>query len=126
MLDAARAAAAADRATDLAHAALALGGGVAGFEVAAHDDEQTDLLRQADRALPAAEAGLRAAVRARLSLALAGTVPDTDRVRLAGDAVAAARRAGAPGDRVRGAGRVLRRDRRTRSRRGTRAPPRPA
>ena len=76
LLDAARAAAAADRATDLAHAALALGGGVAGFEVAAHDDEQTDLLRQADRALPAAEAGLRAAVRARLSLA-----PGRDRVR---------------------------------------------
>ena len=92
---AARAAVAADRATDLAHAALALGGGVAGFEVAAHDDEQTDLLRQADRALPAAEAGLRAAVRARLSLALAGTVSDTERVRLAGDAVGTARRAGA-------------------------------
>jgi hypothetical protein len=95
LLDAARAAAAADRATDLAHAALALGGGMAGFEVAAHDDEQTDLLRQADRALPAAEAGLRAAVRARLSLALAGTVSDTERVRLAGDAVGIARRAGA-------------------------------
>ncbi len=95
LLDAARAAAAADRANDLAHAALALGGGVAGFEVAAHDDEQTDLLKQADRALPAAEAGLRAAVRARLSLALAGTVSDTERVRLAGDAVATARRAGA-------------------------------
>ena len=68
---------------------------MAGFEVAAHDDEQTDLLRQADRALPAAEAGLRAAVRARLSLALAGTVSDTERVRLAGDAVGTARRAGA-------------------------------
>ena len=69
---------------------------MAGFEVPSRDDEQTDLLRQADRVLPAGEEGLRAAVRARLSLALAGSVPDADRVGLAEGAVAAARRAGAP------------------------------
>ena len=96
LLRAAHAAVEEARATDLAHAALALGGGVAGFEVPSSDDEQTDLLRQADTALPAEEEGLRAAVRARLSLTLAGVLPDADRVRLAEGAVAAARRARAP------------------------------
>jgi tetratricopeptide (TPR) repeat protein len=96
LLRAAHAAVAERRPVDLARAALALGGGVAGFEVEVRDDEQTDLLRQADRALPAVEAGLRAAVRARMSLTTAGTVPDADRARLADDAVETARRAGEP------------------------------
>jgi hypothetical protein len=89
-----RAAREARQPADLARAALALGGGVAGFEVAAHDDEQTALLRRADADLPHDEPALRAAVRARLSVALAGTVPDTVRVDLAEQATATARRVG--------------------------------
>jgi hypothetical protein len=96
LLGAARQAAAAGRAGDLARAALALGGGLAGFEVPLYDEEQADLLRQADGALPSAELALRAAVRGRLSLALAGSVPEADRVALALDAVELA---GAGGDR---------------------------
>ena len=72
LLRAAHAAVEEGRTTDIAHA---LGGGVAGFEVPSADDEQADLLREADRALPAEEEGLRAAVRARLSLVLAGPCP---------------------------------------------------
>ena len=97
LLAAARQAAAAGRAGDLARAALALGGGLAGFEVPLQDEEQADLLRQADAALPAGETALRAAVRGRLSLALAGSAPDADRVALAQDAV---RLADAAGDRL--------------------------
>jgi hypothetical protein len=94
LLGAAREAASAGRASDLARAALALGGGLAGFEVPLQDEEQADLLREADAALPSGEAVLRAAVRGRLSLALAGSVPEADRVALAQDAVRLARAAG--------------------------------
>jgi len=94
LLRAARDAASAGRSTDLARAALALGGGLAGFEVPLQDEEQADLLRRADTALPPTETGLRAAVRGRLSLALAGVAPDGDRVALAEDAVRLARAAG--------------------------------
>jgi hypothetical protein len=94
LLDAAREAAAAGRPGDLARAALALGGGLAGFEVPLQDEQQADLLRQADAALPPGETALRAAVRGRLSLALAGTAPPADRVALAQDAVRLARAAG--------------------------------
>lgn len=87
-------AAAAGRPVDLANAALALGGGLAGFEVPIRDDDQSDLLRQADAILPPGESALRAAVRGRLSLALAGSAPDAERVRLAQDAVRMARAAG--------------------------------
>jgi len=96
LLDAARAAAAARRAGDLARVALALGGGLAGFEVPLQDEQQADLLRQAEAALPAGETALRAAVCGRLSLALAGTAPPAQRVALAQDAV---RLAAAAGDR---------------------------
>ena len=117
LLAAAAEAASAGRAVDLARAALALGGGLAGFEVPIRDEDQSDLLRQADAALPSAEAALRAAVRGRLSLALAGSAPDAERVRLAQDAVrmASGRRRNA--DRIGRAGRLLRRDRGTRLRR---------
>jgi hypothetical protein len=91
LLDAAHRAAAAGQASDLARAALALGGGLAGFEVPLHDDEQADLLRQADTALPSDQPALRAAVRGRLSLALAGSAPEADRVALAQHAVQLAR-----------------------------------
>jgi AAA ATPase domain len=94
LLGAAREAAAAGRASDLAWAALALGGGLAGFEVPLHDEEQADLLRKADAALSSDEPALRAAVRGRLSLALAGSVPEADRVVLAQDAVQLARAGG--------------------------------
>lgn len=96
LLRAARAASAAARPVDLAQAALALGGGLAGFEVPIHDDDQADLLREADATLSAADVALRAAVRGRLSLALAGTAPMADRVALAQDAVRLAREAGDP------------------------------
>jgi len=94
LLGAAREAASAGRPSDLARAALALGGGLAGFEVPLQDDEQADLLMKADAVLPPAETGLRAAVRGRLSLALAGLAPEADRVALAHDAVRLARSAG--------------------------------
>jgi hypothetical protein len=94
LLGAARVAASAGRASDLARAALALGGGLAGFEVPLQDEEQADLLRKADAALPPEETALRAAVRGRLSLALAGSAPEADRVALAQDAVRLARAAG--------------------------------
>ena len=94
LVAAAQDAAAADRPIELARAALALGGGVAGFEVGAGRREQTDLLQQADAALPADEVGLRAAVRARLSIAVAGSDRSAERVRLAEDAVRLARRSG--------------------------------
>jgi hypothetical protein len=94
LLGAAREAASAGRASDLARAALALGGGLAGFEVPQQDDEQAGLLREADAALPPAETALRAAVRGRLSLALAGSAPEAERVALARDAVRLARSAG--------------------------------
>jgi AAA ATPase domain len=94
LLGAAREAASAGRAGDLARAALALGGGLAGFEVPLQDEEQADLLRKADSALPPEEIALRAAVRGRLSLALAGSAPEADRVALAQDAVRLARAAG--------------------------------
>jgi hypothetical protein len=94
LLGAAREAASAGRASDLAKAALALGGGLAGFEVPQQDEEQADLLRKADAALPQAQTALRAAVRGRLSLALAGEAPEAERVALARDAVLLARSAG--------------------------------
>jgi hypothetical protein len=94
LLDAARAAASAGLAGDLARAALALGGGLAGFEVPLQDEEQADLLREADAALPREETALRAAVRGRLSLALAGSAPPAERVALAQGAVRLARAAG--------------------------------
>ena len=50
LLGASREAASAGQASDLAWAALALGGGLAGFEVRLQDEEQADLLRKADAA----------------------------------------------------------------------------
>jgi AAA ATPase domain len=96
LLGAAREAASAGRPGDLARAALALGGGLAGFEVPLQDEAQADLLRKADAALPLEETALRAAVRGRLSLALAGSAPPTERAALAQDAVRLARAAGDP------------------------------
>ncbi len=55
----------------LARAALALGSGVAGFEVELLDRAQVDLLEEAETRLAEEHAGLRALVMARLSLARA-------------------------------------------------------
>ncbi|HET7014489.1 MAG TPA: AAA family ATPase [Streptosporangiaceae bacterium] len=94
LLSAAGQAMAAGRTEDLARAALAIGGGLAGFEVPLQDAEQADLLRAADAALDSQAVALRGAVRGRLSLALAGSVPEAERVELALDAVRLARAAG--------------------------------
>ena len=55
----------------LARAVLGMGGGVAGFEVDVSDDRQPDLIRRALASLPEGDSFLRAALLARLSLALA-------------------------------------------------------
>jgi hypothetical protein len=94
LLRAGRAALEAGRPIDLVRAALALGGGVTGFEVATRDFEQVELLRLADTALPDTQVGWRAAVRGRLSLACAGVVSDVARVELAESAAGLARQAG--------------------------------
>jgi hypothetical protein len=96
LVEAAREALTTDQAVELAQAALALGGGLAGFEVPIRDEAQADLLRRADTMLPAAEVALRAAVRGRLALALSGSAPAAERVRLAEESVGMARDAGDP------------------------------
>jgi hypothetical protein len=89
-----------DRADEFAAAALGLGGGVAGFEVGLRDEEQVALLREALTRLPAGDGELRAAVLARMSVALAELGTDTERITLAHDAVAMAQRVGDPAVRV--------------------------
>ena len=80
----------------LARAALGLGGGVTGFEVPVWDTTQTALLREAVDTLPIEDSALRAAVLARLSLALVAEGPATlsDRIAIAERAVAMAERVG--------------------------------
>lgn len=94
LLAAARRAELAGRPVELARAALALGGGLAGFEVPITDEMQSELLARADELLPESERAWRAAVRGRLSLARAGAAPSAVRVAMAGDAVRLARAAG--------------------------------
>jgi hypothetical protein len=93
-LEAGALAGATGRTQELALAALGLGGGVAGLEVQVSDERQVGLLRQADAALPPGDDVLRAAVRGRLSLALAEIGSLVERVRLAEEAVAMATRVG--------------------------------
>jgi len=99
-LAAARRARAQDRADELAGAALGLGGGIAGFEVGLRDEEQLALLREALARLPPGDGELRAAVLARLSVALTELGSDAERIALAADAVAMAQRVGDPAVRV--------------------------
>jgi hypothetical protein len=80
------------RPEDLAAAALGLGGGIAGFEVPIADQEQVDLLRRAEAGLPGRDGVVRAAVLARLSVALTGLAGVRERQRLAEQAVAIADR----------------------------------
>jgi hypothetical protein len=76
----------------LAAAALGLTGGAAGFEVDLGDPDRVAPLEQALTALPDADSGLRSAVAARLSVALAFTPGEPRRRALADTAVAMARR----------------------------------
>jgi AAA ATPase domain len=85
------------RPVDLARAALALGGGLAGFEVPIIDELQSALLARADALLPDSERAWRAAVRGRLSLAQAGTTSAAARIRLAEDGLQLAQAAGDAG-----------------------------
>ena len=94
LLDAADAATAAGRPVGLAAAALAIGGGLAGFELPIADDRQAGLVERADGLLPDSELAVRAAVRGRLSLARAGAAPLPERIALAEDAVRTAERSG--------------------------------
>jgi hypothetical protein len=77
----------------LAQAALGLGGGPIGFEVAPFDREQVALLEEALAALPA-QAPERAWLLARLSVALSMDAPVQRRLALAEQAVELARAAG--------------------------------
>jgi tetratricopeptide (TPR) repeat protein len=88
LLDAAARARAAGRAEDLARAGLGLGGGLAGFEVRLRDETAVALLTEALDVLPHDDSALRAAVLARLSLALTGLDTDQRRFELAAQAVA--------------------------------------
>ena len=78
----------------LAAAALGLTGGAAGFEVDLADPDRVAPLEEALAALPAADSGVRSAVSARLSVALAFTGAEPRRRNLADAAVAMARRLG--------------------------------
>jgi len=77
----------------LARAALALGGGPAGFEVQLLDGEQISLLEEARDALTEAHPVLTALVTARLSVASSLVVPEPRRLELAAEAVRLARSA---------------------------------
>jgi tetratricopeptide (TPR) repeat protein len=78
----------------LADAALGLGAGAAGFEIALNDREQITGLEEALKLLDPADGTRRAAVLARLSIALTYTGNDERRAALAEEAVTLARRAG--------------------------------
>lgn len=93
LLAAAEQAERAGRPIDLARAALALGGGLAGFEVPIHEEQQSALLERADELLPESAHTWRSAVRARLSLAGAGIMTPQARVAMAEDALILARTA---------------------------------
>jgi hypothetical protein len=85
-------AAAAGLASELAHAALGLGGGLGGFEVRLFDDRQIELLNAALAALPDEDSPVRAWVLARLSVASSFVRSAEERAALAQDAIAMARR----------------------------------
>jgi AAA ATPase domain len=78
----------------LARAALGLGGGPAGFEVALLDGEQISLLEEARSVLPDGQGTLIALVTARLSIASTLLLPEARRLELATEAVRQARSAG--------------------------------
>jgi len=81
-------------AAQLASAALGLGAGLGGFEVALFDQAQIDLLEEALAALAEHDAPVRAWVLARLSVALSFVEGSDRRRRLSEDALAMGRRLG--------------------------------
>ena len=81
-------------ASELAHAALGLGGGLAGSEVRLFDDHQLELLDRALDELPATDAPVRAWVLARLSVASSFVRTIEERAALSREAVDMARRLG--------------------------------
>lgn len=83
-----------NRADDLARAALGFGAGLAGFEVQLFDERQIELIDDALRALPPVDSPLRAALLARLSVALTMQESVERRRAAAEDAVAMSRRVG--------------------------------
>jgi hypothetical protein len=85
-----------DRSDLLAHAAIGLSSGLAGFEVSLLDYAQIDLLEEALAALPVEDAAARVAVLGRLSVALSFVAPTARRLELANAALAMARRLGEP------------------------------
>jgi hypothetical protein len=82
------------RTPELARAALGLGGGIAGFEVPLYDHEAIRLLRDALELLPPEHTAARAALHARLSVALTEFVSIDERVGLAEEGVRLAEIAG--------------------------------
>ncbi|MCE0765670.1 hypothetical protein LWC35_22590, partial [Pseudonocardia kujensis] len=85
-----------DRPDLLATAALGATGGTTGFEIDLRDPGRCALLEEALAAVPPGEPALRAALAARLSVALAFTGDEPRRLALADEAVAGARRLGDP------------------------------
>ena len=83
-----------DRPTELAHAALGIGGGLSGFEVPLFDESQMDLLHRALDRLPPDDSAVRAWVLARLSVASSFVLSESDREALSREAIAMARRIG--------------------------------
>jgi len=83
-------------AEQLAAAALGLGAGLGGFEVALFDQAQVQLLEEALAALGDEETPMRALVLSRLSVALAFVESSPPRVELAEQAIAIARATGHP------------------------------
>jgi tetratricopeptide (TPR) repeat protein len=96
-VEAARLAEDAGRVADLAAAGLGIGGGVAGFEVPIADTEQVEVLRRALARYEGEADPLRAALLARLSVALTGLGSGLERRRLAEQAMAIAENAGDTG-----------------------------
>lgn len=81
-------------ASELAHAALGIGGGLTGFEVPLFDDRQIELLHRALDELPADDSAVRAWVLARLSVASSFVKSMDERAELSREAIAMARRLG--------------------------------
>ncbi|MEU7818882.1 hypothetical protein AB0B41_41725, partial [Pseudonocardia sp. NPDC049154] len=85
-----------DRPDLLATAALGATGGTAGFEIDLRDPDRCTLLEEALAVVPPGEQALRAALAARLSVALSFTGDEPRRLALVDEAVAGARRLGDP------------------------------
>jgi hypothetical protein len=81
-------------------AVLAMGGGVGGFEVDIGDREQVSLIQRVLAQVTDPDSPLRAALLARLSIAITWSAPIDERIELATEAVAASTRVSDPAVRV--------------------------